>query len=302
MGTCTFPRSPPSSCTIARCGMPRGKGIVGSGRSIAGRRSCTTSPRRSSACATARRTARCTRLGKRRRTSVFAGCTFMSTARGSSSTKSAYTGCTDGSMSPRNASRTACCSERSSIERPLMMIHWLRAEDLAAAGVATTPPMRIGPCSSGSSNSNERSSSSGAKPFPSTWTHRVRSSCGGRSTSGRPSLVRRKPIPGAPSAIASIASCTRPVSAAWLRRNLRRAGTLRKSVRTSTTVPAAPAAGRGPVTCPPSTSIEWAWPSTARRLVMRNCATLPMLARASPRKPKLATASRSSKLAILLVA
>ncbi len=91
-------------------------------------------------------------------------------------------------------------------------------------------------------------------------------------------------------------------SVASLRTNLRRAGTLKKRSRTSTLVPRGCAAGRTPPAAAPSTVISAAaaapaaWEATLKR------ATEPIEGSASPRKPSVVTASRSSSEAILLVA
>ena len=96
-------------------------------------------------------------------------------------------------------------------------------------------------------------------------------------------------------------SVTCPLSDAAAFRNLRRAGTLKNKSRTSTVVPALPAAGRTSPTRPPSSRISWAG-SSPRRLRMRARDTLPMLASASPRKPIVLTAASSASSRTLLVA
>src|SRR5687768_11004961 len=96
-------------------------------------------------------------------------------------------------------------------------------------------------------------------------------------------------------------SVTCPLSAAAPFRNLRRAGVLKNRSRTSTVVPALPAAARTSVMRPPSLRISWATASPQRDR-MRERLTLPMLASASPRKPIVATAVSSASSRSLLVA
>jgi len=85
-------------------------------------------------------------------------------------------------------------------------------------------------------------------------------------------------------------------------RNLSRAGVLKKRSWTSTVVPASPGTVRRWLTTPPSppsrrpSSASWA------RLVTVKRETAQMAASASPRKPSVAMASRSSSRASLEVA
>src|SRR5882672_2486540 len=89
-------------------------------------------------------------------------------------------------------------------------------------------------------------------------------------------------------------------SVASLRRNLRRAGTLKKRSRTSTVVPGGCAAGAA---CWPLLAVTFQpCAACAVRDVISRRDTEAMLGRASPRKPKLTTCSRSSSALILLVA
>ncbi len=108
--------------------------------------------------------------------------------------------------------------------------------------------------------------------------------------------------PGSPRAAASTTSVTRADSVAVDLRNLRRAGTLKKSSRTSTTVPAAQPAGDTTGAAPPSTRTRVPSASPLRRVRSSSRLTEAMLGSASPRKPKERMAARSSSLAILLVA
>jgi hypothetical protein len=66
-------------------------------------------------------------------------------------------------------------------------------------------------------------------------------------------------------------------------RNLRRAGVLKKSSRTSTVVPQVRAAARS---SPERASSRVAWPASGVRLLRESSLTEAMAARASPRKPK----------------
>ena len=88
-------------------------------------------------------------------------------------------------------------------------------------------------------------------------------------------------------------------SVASVLRNLRRAGVAKNSSRTSTLVPVARAAG---VSSPERASRRCACGASAVRLAMAISATEAMAASASPRKPIVATCSRSCSEAILLVA
>ena len=84
-------------------------------------------------------------------------------------------------------------------------------------------------------------------------------------------------------------------------RNLRRAGTLKKSERTSIVVPTGRENGSATRTRPPSIATRWRSPGCSA-VVSSTRATAATVASASPRNPSVATRSRSSKLAILLVA
>ena len=91
-------------------------------------------------------------------------------------------------------------------------------------------------------------------------------------------------------------------SVASLRTNLRRAGTLKNRSRTSTVVPGGWAAGRTSACSPPSQRISAPACAPATREAMRSRATEPIEGSASPRKPRVVTASSSSSEVILLVA
>src|SRR6056297_387931 len=85
-------------------------------------------------------------------------------------------------------------------------------------------------------------------------------------------------------------------------RNLRRAGVLKNRSRTSMTVPGGVANGSMSPALPPSHSMRMPDSAPSGREPSDSRDTEAMLASASPRKPRLATASRSSSEAILLVA
>jgi hypothetical protein len=83
---------------------------------------------------------------------------------------------------------------------------------------------------------------------------------------------------------------------------LRRAGVLKKMLCTVTVVPGGPGAGRGSLTRSPSTSIRPASSAPVGRETTDMRLTDASDARASPRKPRVPIASRSSVVLILLVA
>ncbi|SIT36112.1 conserved hypothetical protein [Paraburkholderia piptadeniae] len=107
------------------------------------------------------------------------------------------------------------------------------------------------------------------------------------ATSGRASAARR------------IISRQWPSSVCSLFRNLRRAGVLKYSSRTSIVVPRVPAAGDSAPVC---ASIRIACEACSVRLVMYISDTDAIDASASPRNPSVATASSSASERILLVA
>ena len=87
-----------------------------------------------------------------------------------------------------------------------------------------------------------------------------------------------------------------------VRKNLRRAGTLKNKSRTSTRVPNPCDAGAGALISPSRASTTQACTASAVRDASDKRETEPILGSASPRKPKVATFSRSCWEAILLVA
>ena len=91
-------------------------------------------------------------------------------------------------------------------------------------------------------------------------------------------------------------------SAASDLRNFRRAGTLKNRSATSTMVPSDAEASLGEAPSPPSTRTSVPWASPRARVRSVNRETDAMLGSASPRKPFVAIALRSSIRASLLVA
>ena len=77
-------------------------------------------------------------------------------------------------------------------------------------------------------------------------------------------------------------------------RNLSRAGVAKNRSRTSMRVPLGCAAGSDPLIAPPSTDRIQASSDPLARLVRESLATAPIAGSASPRKPRLSIASRSS--------
>ena len=165
----------------------------------------------------------------------------------------------------------------------------------------------IQPCRRNPPLSRSRYRHSATKGSPQSFASRC--SCASRSPAARSRhRVRRlwfnsMATPGRLSAIRRTTSSTWRNSVASVRRNLRRAGVLKKRSRTSTVVPTGWATGSGaskrslpsPRTCQPLSASGVREASSSRL-------TEAMLGRASPRKPRLTTRSRSSRSAILLVA
>ncbi|EWS52528.1 hypothetical protein X551_04685 [Methylibium sp. T29] len=130
---------------------------------------------------------------------------------------------------------------------------------------------------------------------------RMRCSSGARRhcASSLPSCQTAKPTSGRASAWRRTASRQWASSVASVFRNLRRAGVLKNSSRTSTLVPTPRAAG---TSSPERASRRCAWGASAWRLAIDSSDTAAMAASASPRKPIVDTFSSSSSEAILLVA
>ncbi len=91
-------------------------------------------------------------------------------------------------------------------------------------------------------------------------------------------------------------------SVAYERRNLRRAGTLQKRSRTSTSVPGGQPAERTSARVPAFTSMRVPSSSSWRRVVSKKRETEAMDGTASPRKPSVSMLSISPTSRILLVA
>ena len=151
-------------------------------------------------------------------------------------------------------------------------------------------------------------STASAKSLPSSATMRAARSCGGRRSTGLPLCDRRNPTEGWASAIRCTASsqCANSVCSD-LRKRLR-AGVLKNRSSASMRVPGEIAAGpmRAPASLPAPVAPMWPirqpWRASGVRLASVRSATDAIEASASPRKPRLATDSRSSSAAILLVA
>ena len=134
---------------------------------------------------------------------------------------------------------------------------------------------------------------------PSTWARRVSASLRRHCCSSLPSCQMVKPTSGRTSAWRRTASTQCASSVDSVFRNLRRAGVLKNSSRTSTLVPVPRAAG---ASSPLRASSRRAWGSAAVRLSRLSSDTEAIAASASPRKPIVATFSSSSSEPILLVA
>mmetsp|Transcript_65226 Transcript_65226/g.154022 ORF Transcript_65226/g.154022 Transcript_65226/m.154022 type:complete len:278 (-) Transcript_65226:3802-4635(-) len=137
------------------------------------------------------------------------------------------------------------------------------------------------------------------KSSPSTSAMRCSAVPARHWSTSLPSCQIAKPTSGRASAWRRTASTQWASSVASVFRNLRRAGVEKNSSRTSTLVPRARAAG---CSSPLRASSRWACSSAAVREAMAMSDTEAMAASASPRKPMVATDSRSCRLAILLVA
>ena len=137
------------------------------------------------------------------------------------------------------------------------------------------------------------------KSAPSTSRRRCSGAARRHWCSGLPSCQIAKPTSGRASAWRRTASTQCASSVASVLRNLRRAGVLKNSSRTSTVVPVPRAAA---VSSPERASSRCACAACGVRLHRLTSAIEAMAANASPRKPIVATPSRSCRLAILLVA
>jgi hypothetical protein len=115
-----------------------------------------------------------------------------------------------------------------------------------------------------------------------------------------PSTCSSNPTSGWASARVTTASPDARVSLAAERRNLRRAGVLKKRVRTTTVVPRWRTASDTRSRRPPLTLSSV--PESPSEVVSVRRETDAMAGSASPRKPKVATPTRSAALRTLLVA
>ena len=134
---------------------------------------------------------------------------------------------------------------------------------------------------------------------PSTSARRASALPARHCSTSLPSCQTAKPTSGRARAWRRTASTQWASSVASVFKNLRRAGVLKNSSRTSTVVPTARAAGCSSPLC---ASSRVACASCAVRLVSESSATEAVAANASPRNPIVATCSSSSRLPILLVA
>ncbi len=124
------------------------------------------------------------------------------------------------------------------------------------------------------------------KSSPSNCSTRLCRPAAGRRCTTRPLCCSVNPTAGCASAMRRNASSQWPHSVASARRNLRRAGVLKKSSSTVTLVPAASAAGATGDTVPPSTSMRHAWGLPLARDASASRDTEAIEASASPRNPK----------------
>ena len=122
------------------------------------------------------------------------------------------------------------------------------------------------------------------------------------SRATRPSRASTNVTSGRASAARRTASPTCALSVAVDLRNLRRAGTLKNSSRTSTVVPGAHPQGRARGSPPPSTTSSTPSSRARTRVASVSRETDPTLGSASPRKPNVPMPRRSSTREILLVA
>ena len=129
---------------------------------------------------------------------------------------------------------------------------------------------------------------------PKTRTSRWRRLPAGKSKSSPPLWLRRKAHSGWAKAMRWNSSIACRNSTWSLFRKLRRAGTLKNRCLTTIRVPTSQATASDGWASPPSITCKTPSSSSARRVRSSTRAMLAMLARASPRKPIVARASRSS--------
>ncbi|OQC34204.1 MAG: hypothetical protein BWX64_02809 [Acidobacteria bacterium ADurb.Bin051] len=191
-------------------------------------------------------------------------------------------------------------SSRSRTRRRLIQVKSRRPPPLP--GWPTNPRHHSGSRSSGAGGI---ATSCPASAPPSTSATRASGLAPGASaaasSSARPSWRSANRTSGQARAYPSTTSRQRRSSVVVALRNFRRAGTLKKSDRTSIAVPRGTETGSTPRIRPPSIRTLVPRPGSSAVASSRR-ATAAIAASASPRKPRLPTRSRSAKLAILLVA
>src|SRR5919197_99553 len=117
---------------------------------------------------------------------------------------------------------------------------------------------------------------------------------GFRFNSGRRFWIKRKPTSNRLKAIRRMTCCTCKDSVCSVRRNLRRAGVLKKSSRISTVVPSGCGVGSGsPMASRPSVRMSQPMLEPRARDAKSSREIEPILGSASPRKPRVETCSRS---------
>ena len=189
----------------------------------------------------------------------------------------------------------------SRTKRPFTKTYCVSARLRAASGRPTRPLIDRGPPRQAKArlacmNSAPRTS---ARRMATAVLPSSTQGCARHCATKRASCHSAKPTSGRARAWRRTASKPWANSVASVFKNLRRAGVLKKSSRTSKVVPLARAAA---LSSPVPASTFQACAASAVRLVMLMSDTDAMAAKASPRKPMVATDSRSDSVAILLVA
>ena len=159
-------------------------------------------------------------------------------------------------------------------------------------------PATCTPCSTRSTASS-RSVVSQPHSAPTRWR---RSAAAGAVSAARPPLVTRNCVAGCARASWPTMRRLADSSVAGALRNFRRAGVLKKRSWTSTVVPTSPGTLSRWLSTPPSPASRRPSAAPRARLVTVKRETAQMAASASPRKPSVAMASRSSSRASLEVA
>ena len=138
--------------------------------------------------------------------------------------------------------------------------------------------------------------------FPKAAVSRAVASPAVNAHTRRPLCDSEIATPGTDNATRIAASSQWPNSVESVLRNFRRAGVLKNRSSAVTTVPISSAPGSAGDISPPTASMRVACAALACRVNTESREMAARLANASPRKPKLATRSRSSSVRILLVA